>query len=113
VVEERLAARRQPVPDEEALGEAEGLELADVGLEVFRLLTEGCRQIRRANRRAGSDQLEHGSRPRRVASAVEAIEAGTDRSELFGIEVGVLAECDAGIVTDVAKPDAVHRTLGP
>ena len=35
VVEERLAAGRQPVPDEEALGEAEGLELADVGLEAF------------------------------------------------------------------------------
>jgi hypothetical protein len=29
------------------------------------------------------------------------------------VEVGILAERDARVVTDVPEPDAVHRTLGP
>ena len=46
VLEERLAAGRQPVPDDEALGEPECLELAHVGLERLRLPTERCSRDR-------------------------------------------------------------------
>ena len=55
-------AGRQAVPDDEALGEAEGLQLAHVVLEWLRLPTRAMLRDRVARRRAGPDELEHTTR---------------------------------------------------
>ncbi len=44
---------------------------------------------------------------------IEAVQPGRDRGELLGVEVGVLAERDPWVVTDVVEADAVDVAVGP
>src|SRR5439155_23012855 len=71
--EDGAAARGEAVPDLEALGEPELLELADVALERQLLLTSRRREVAGSHLRAIADQVQNRQRPGAVtAGRVEA-----------------------------------------
>ena len=90
--------RNQPaggdaVADREALGEAEGLELAHVALEHERLEAERCREIRSAHRGSVGDELQHRRGPRSAgARLVELRSPRPNRRDLVVGQIVVLTE---------------------
>ena len=68
----------------------------------------GARVAGRA-RISSSTARVHGS----GTGTIEAVQPGRDRGELLGVEVGVLAERDPWVVTDVVEADAVDVAVGP
>src|SRR3954468_7886672 len=81
----RLAAGREAVAHFEALGEAEVLELADVGLERQGLPPEAGREVGGRSRRLLADHRQGRPRPRaEAAGAIEAVEAAVDLGPVRG-----------------------------
>ncbi|XXY47460.1 hypothetical protein WME91_46405 [Sorangium sp. So ce269] len=90
---QRASARRQPVPDIEALGEAELLQLAHIGLEHGGVDPVSGRELGRAHPRPRLDQRQHRlGPPAAAARAVEPREPPLDLGELTFVERAALAE---------------------
>ncbi|WP_166659456.1 hypothetical protein [Labedaea rhizosphaerae] len=118
-VEHRLAdrcqvgdpARRQLVPDGQAQGEPQVLELANVHFERCRLPSEGLRQVGCSHARARLDRCQSGPCPRAPGTrGVEPVQAGGDRRDVVGGQVGRLGEHRARIrVGHGVDPHQVDR----
>jgi len=99
------------VADLEALGEAELLQLAYVGLELERLASELGRELRGRHARVLLDQLQRRARPRRVA--IHSRQLVPDRSDVVARESIVERDLDAIAVAAVMEGDAIHLARVP
>ena len=97
VVDDRLAAGREPVADVERLRQAQLLELADVALERRRVAAELGGEVRRADLGRAVDDRQRPARPRSDGRRrVEAVQAGADLGELGLASVVAAATRSAG-----------------
>ena len=80
----RRAARRQPVADLQALGEAQRLQLADVDLERQPILPGQAAEVRGPEPRVVTDQREHPARPGPPAARASSRTRRARRALLVG-----------------------------